>query len=509
MGSTSVENDSGSSSILSILVSLLAYVGLGWYIFIWSLCLFGLYRSRWMFLHCAPVTQDSDTRRDEDLPGVSILRPLNGFDNGLFLNLCSTFEQDYPSDKYEILFSVKDANDEALHVVKEVMDQYPLRKCKVIISGDNEVGVNPKINNLLKSYSEAENDILWILDSQVQLQKSALRTSTRDLTAERVPSPSPQWLGRRSHGTKVGLVHHVPFGIDAKENHLGSQIERVFLSTTHAKMYLAINSLAIESCVMGKSNLWRKSDLEKVPDTFFNLAEGEDILGLQSFNTTSSHRALGRFSIYLAEDNMLALSLWKNPLSLAHTLSSSTACIARTNVADIKTVKDYISRRCRWIRVRRYMVPAATYIEPFTESILAGVVGYSALQYFISTSAYLFIPCHILSWFALDLGVYYALSQEQDQPLKSIFSSWQEMMKFFYHWSLRESLALPIWILAMCGGDTVIWRGRRFKILADGRASSASASSSSTSWFQSLRGRSTKGYTSLPTTSTTSHHRQS
>ena len=35
-------------------------------------------------------------------------------------------------------------------------------------------------------------------------------------------------------------------------------------------------------------------------------------------------------------------------------------------------VKDYIQRRVRWLRVRKYMVLLATLIEPTTESIICG-----------------------------------------------------------------------------------------------------------------------------------------
>lgn len=451
-----------------------------------------------MFLHTRPWTaSDSSPEEDAQLPGVSILRPLSGLDTNLFINLCSTFEQDYPHDRYEIIFSVRDEKDEALVVAREVLERYRSSGSGVsakILIGDVDAGVNPKINNLLRPYEESRYDILWVLDSQVNLQPSALRNSVHALCANPPPRPSPSWLRRNPHGSRVGLVHHVPFGVDARAQSLGSQVEKVFLSTTHAKMYLAINSLAVDSCVMGKSNLWRKSDLERVPDEFFGVGidgvragDGEGVLGSDAFNvgrssttsaaantttaTLSAARPLARFSIYLAEDNMLALSLWRPPLSLSHTLAPSSACVARTNVADIRSLTDYISRRSRWIRVRRYMVPAATYTEPFTESIVAGILGWYALSAHVGPIAFCLL--HFGLWFSVDLGVYYALSQQQSQVgsnRKAIFHSWSDMGRFFGHWSLREILALPIWCFAMWGGNEVVWRGRPFRILSDSRA---------------------------------------
>lgn len=468
-----------------------------------------------MFLHTPAKTREmSSPEEDARLPGVSILRPLSGVDTNLYLNLCSTFEQDYPRERYEVIFSVRDEGDAALPVAREVIERYASAtegapRARIVV-GDVDAGVNPKVNNLLRPYQAAKYDILWVLDSQVTLQRSALRTSVYEMERSPPPSPSPSWLRRKAHGPRVGLVHHVPFGVDAHAQSLGSQVERVFLATTHAKMYLAINSFAVDSCVMGKSNLWRKSDLERVPDAFFGVGadgvregDGDGVLGSRAFSvaggdagedsptadtasTLSASRPLARFSIYLAEDNMLALSLWRAPLSLSHTLAPSSACVARTNVADIRSIRDYISRRSRWIRVRRYMVPAATYTEPLTESIVAGAMGYFALRTHISLT--LFMLLHFTAWFSVDLGVCYALSQKQDQSARrAVFSSLHEMGAFVMYWSLREVLALPIWCFAIWGGNEVVWRGRPFRILSDSRAAVG-------------RSRSTRGggYASLP-----------
>lgn len=65
------------------------------------------------------------------VPGVSILRPLKGLDANLYENLESTFIQEYPN--YEILFSVADEYDQALAVVRDLMEKYPNVKAKVIV----------------------------------------------------------------------------------------------------------------------------------------------------------------------------------------------------------------------------------------------------------------------------------------------------------------------------------------------------------------------------------------
>lgn len=65
------------------------------------------------------------------VPGVSVLRPLKGLDPNLFENLESTFTQEYP--KFEILLSVASENDQALNVVKELLQKFPSVNAEVVV----------------------------------------------------------------------------------------------------------------------------------------------------------------------------------------------------------------------------------------------------------------------------------------------------------------------------------------------------------------------------------------
>ncbi|KAJ9474864.1 Ceramide glucosyltransferase [Pseudozyma hubeiensis] len=544
----------------SLLVTALAIVGLGWYGAIWSICLLGLSLARQFARSEAPrsplspprsstiltnQSQDSSSldslllrqqqnheEHAESVPGVSILRPLSGLDSNLFSNLSSSFTQDYPSSRYEVVLSIRDTRSpetqKVLNVARMVVAAHPNIDARIIV-GEQLAGVNPKINNLVRSYAASKYDIVWVVDSQVWSPSGALARAVDSLCADPLtrPRPSPSWLSREPHGGRVGLVHHVPFAV-LPSTSWGSRIERVFLSTTHAKMYLALNALSIDSCVMGKSNMYRKSDLAAVPDSFFNVSnygsQGEDgAIGSFAFSqhpqlpSRSTHsgsaspslqgvhpnasqeelsndqvktlsRPLARFSIYLAEDNMLAQSLWNPPLDLSHTLSSSD--LAYTSVGDIRTLADYTSRRMRWIRVRKYMWLAPTLLEPFTESIISGLVGWFALSTLILPALFtttqslpvwsllLFLVVHFGAWFAVDYAVFQRLSVAHEflacNPGVDHADS-MSVVEFAAAWVLREALALPIWAWAILG-STVSWRNKTFRILKGGRAAVVSSS---------------------------------
>lgn len=460
-------------------ITVLAAAALLWYCVLWYVCWIGRsvakqqYREPWPR---SPLTSASESQTESEVPGVSILRPLAGLDCHLYANLCSSFEQQYPKDRFEVLLSVRSESDQALGVARQVVARYPHIQSRILV-GDMDAGVNPKINNLVRSYAAAAFDIVWVVDSQVSLGPQAMARAVDALTMPPT-RPLPLWLRRAPHAPRVGLVHHVPLGVLPADS-WASHVERVFLSTTHAKMYLAINAVAVDSCVMGKSNMYRKSDLEQVPDAFFHYDRHGESLGHRAWETQADvedddvrrrARALARFGIYLAEDNMLALSLWRPPQPLAHRLAPGD--VAHVAVGDIQTMTEYAKRRMRWIRVRRHMVPAATYIEPFTESLVAGLCGWLGLRELLlvpllgASSMWLpfcvFYSLHLAAWYAVDRDV--LLSLRQGVPLPAA-----EQHRFFGAWCLRELLALPIWAWAMAG-STVTWRGQRYRILEDARA---------------------------------------
>lgn len=288
----------------------------------------------------------------------------------------------------------------------------------------------------MKAYRQAQHDVLWVLDSNVMVDSGTLARSIQVLDS----TTSPPWGHRR-----IALVHHVPFAF-AMDNALGTQIEQAFLNTNHAKMYIAINTVAIESCVVGKSNIYRKSDLERLDGS------------LKPASVTSGRpeeKGLAAFGQFLAEDAMIACSLW-HELDLRHDLSSDVAKNAIGNMS----LEDYFWRRVRWIRVRKRIVLAATLTEPFTESIVAGTLASFGLRYLFGIPQAVFLPVHFFVWLAVDLDVYKSLA---GHPLPLGRTWW----KFIGAWVLRECLALPIWLFAIWG-SRVSWGGRQYEIMQKG-----------------------------------------
>ena len=65
------------------------------------------------------------------VPGVTIIRPLCGLDNNLYHTLEAAMKLCYP--KYEVIFALQDENDEAIPVVRMIMEKYPESNARIII----------------------------------------------------------------------------------------------------------------------------------------------------------------------------------------------------------------------------------------------------------------------------------------------------------------------------------------------------------------------------------------
>ena len=340
----------------------------------------------------------------------------------------------------------------------------------ILFAGEDIVGVNPKVNNLIKSYRRATHDILWVIDSNVSVAPGTLARSV-DVLVEASMSQNPS-------KKRVALVHHVPFATE-HEGYLGARVEAAFLNTNHAKMYLAINTVAIESCVVGKSNLYRRSDLDRVNGSLKPRKETDPREG---------EYGLAAFGSFLAEDNMIASALW-HELDCRHDLS----CDVAHNAMGKMTLADYVWRRVRWIRVRKHMVLAATLLEPFTENLVASSIAAASVKYLFGVSPWVFLPIHHSAWLWVDLDVYESLA---GYPLPS-----HERWKFIGAWCIREMLAFPIWILAVCG-DEVTWRGKRYQVLRAGQvrrtANGGTRDGGFWRWWWRQEGVSLSQYESLP-----------
>lgn len=423
-----------------------------WYLFVISIALLGVFVVKTRNTRCDNTLVKSQP--PQQLPGVTILRPLKGIETEMEACLSSAFLQKYAN--FEIIFCIEEADDPAVPVCQAMINQFPTVDAKLMI-GEDHYGPNPKINNLVKGYKAAKNDILWVLDSNAWVSPGTLARSVAQFQAN----------------PKIKLVHHLPLAVSIRvgwDGNIGSRLDEMFLFTAHSKFYSAINTVAVAPCVMGKSNLYRRSDLDQTVNSYDSSEQNSEHFGLQTF------------AAYIAEDNMIAEAIWSNGGRTA--MTSDSVIQPLSNVS----FKAYQDRRVRWLRVRRYMVLLATLIEPTTESVLcSAMAAWSISILFSATGSYfnwIFFIFHLSAWCLVDYWHFHNLlafdnvehddnapyfirrfynadeTNSQVPTFRPFFASWLPV------WLAREFLALPIWIQAM-SGHQIYWRNRPFKIKPD------------------------------------------
>ncbi len=271
------------------------------------------------------VTRGRRPNTTGPIPPVSVLKPLNGADAGLYENLKSFFTQDHPS--YELIFGVTHASDDALPIVARLRAEFPQVASRVVIH-DGGAALNPKVRNLLGMWPHASHDLVLISDSNV-----------------RAPTHCVSELARVHAREDAGIVTNLFAGSD--ENSLGGALENVQLNGFCAAGS-ALPTLVGDAAVIGKSTLFSRAELDE--------------LG-----------GLSRLSCVLAEDFILG-KMFQNAgrrVVLAPTVLSSPS----SNLS----LRASFARHLRWSMLRWRLRPTAALLEPLTSPLLVLPFAWHAL----------------------------------------------------------------------------------------------------------------------------------
>lgn len=446
----------------------------------------------------APV---APTLRDDEVPHLTILRPIKGLETNLHECLVSTLRQAYPLNKLSVYFCVDSPSDPALPTLRKLLAEFPKIDARIYIEAEDpflhgphghakNLGPNPKIRNLSRAYREAKGDIVWVVDANIWVGPNV---------GGRMVDKLCGYLPGGARSTPYKFVHQLPLVVDIassprlepyyhqEESPLstvkktgGGRLEEMFMATSHAKFYGAINSVGIAPCVVGKSNMWRRSHLQQLtsPDqnpTIVPCPSG--LLGIDYF------------SRYICEDHMIGDLLFKCriPGFKNHGLVEGDIAI---QPASSMGVEAYIARRVRWLRARKWTVLLATLVEPGVESFLCNFYLSFALTTIPQLSHWLRISPNwssmgllwlmgVIFWMLVDRVVFGWLHRGQSTEVDSdtpFFAQGtrrpcgvpqRSLGEWLAAWIGREVLALPIWTWAVLLGATVNWRGNNYKVHSD------------------------------------------
>jgi len=296
------------------------------------------------------------------LPGVSILKPIKGVDPGLFDNLISFADIDYPT--YEVILSVADEKDPAVKVCQRILDLFPGGVFRLII-GDTPLGCNPKVNNLDASEKSAKHDVILVSDSNVRAHRSYLQETTPLLRNELngiITAPIQGFGG-------IGW---------------GGQLEELHLNTFYAR-WMNFAKFFDQSFVMGKSMMYRRSVAEK----FGGIASCAQFI--------NEDYIMGLLMKFVGK----RIDLMKRPI--------------RQYVGG-RTFNEFWSRHQRWSVIQKKSVVWVYALHPLQFSYVMAIMGAIAVPHVWDLNGLQVAAITVVGWYGLDIAMVKAIGGKIPDP---------------------------------------------------------------------------------------------
>ena len=120
-------------------------------------------------------------RLPEFAPGVSILKPVKGFDEGMYEAFRSHCLQEYAGE-FELIFGAGSEDDPAVAAVRRLQAEFPDRAIRLVICRER-LGTNGKVSNLIQMLPQAKHEFLLINDSDIRVSPRYLERVTRQFSA--------------------------------------------------------------------------------------------------------------------------------------------------------------------------------------------------------------------------------------------------------------------------------------------------------------------------------------
>src|SRR6185437_12702102 len=176
------------------------------------------------------------------LPAVTVLKPLCGAEPGLYENLRSFCEQDYP--EFQIVFGVCDRDDPALRVVARLVAEFPNVPIDVVVD-PRQHGGNRKVSSVNNMLGRARHDVLIMADSDAYVGPDYLATVT------------PPLLDR-----KVGLVTCIYHGEPTPR--IWSRLGAMYVNEWYMPSVVMARLFGHEGFASGQTLAMRRDTLQKI-----------------------------------------------------------------------------------------------------------------------------------------------------------------------------------------------------------------------------------------------------
>jgi len=348
-------------------------------------------------------------------PSVSILKPLKGFDPGMFEAFASHCRQQYAGE-YEMLFGVSSLDDPAVAAVQRLQAEFPdqpgRRSIRLILCPE-KLGLNGKISNAVQMAAQARFDYLILNDSDIHVSPHYL---TRILAPFASLQPTRPGINK-----PVGLVTAPYRGI--AHHTIGSKMEALGIATDFFPGVLTALMLDREIRFGLGSTLAVSRDALVATGGFESLVDS------------------------LADDYQLGLNI----------ANAEYAVVLSREIVDTSvpaySLSGFFAHQLRWARAVRDSRKLGYVGLIFTFGLPLAVFNCIASAFSLPSLALLSLTAAARLTVALSIGV---------GVLRD-----RQVLRDLWLLPLRDFCALWVWIWSFAGNN-VTWRGEEFQ-LKDGK----------------------------------------
>ncbi len=306
---------------------------------------------------------------------------------------------------FEIIFGARDSEDPALEVVEEVRREYPSVPVQIVISGE-PTEANAKICSMRKMYAVADHDYLVISDSDVQVKPSYIREVVTPLLDPRVGMVTCMYRGATSGG-------------------FWSRLEALGMSVEMTSGVLVADLLEGMNFALGPTMAIRREVLDAIG--------GFDPL-----------------AIYCADDYVLGQRVAK----------SGNLVVLSTHIIDHvvinRSLHPSLLHQIRWMKSTRFSRPIGHLASVLSFAMPFGLLG-------LAVSMALGHPM---------LAVAFVATAILNRVLMALLAGWgvvrdPQALRLCWLYPLRDLMGFGFWLSSFLG-NTITWRGQRYRLEADG-----------------------------------------
>ncbi len=308
--------------------------------------------------------------------------------------------------QFEIIFGARTADDAALQVVEKLRQRYPQAPVKVVHSGEPPCP-NAKVYSLEKMVAAAAHDYFIISDSDVRVESDYIREVVRPLL-----DPQNGMVTCAYRGVSTGGVW--------------SRLEALGMSVEFASGVVTADMLEGMRFALGPTMAIRRDVLEGVG----GVAVLRD---------------------YCADDYVLG--------SLTH--RAGYRVVLSHHVIDHivlgRSARESLSHQLRWMKSTRYSRPKGHFGTGLTFAMPFGLLGLAA-GVMLGNPV---LGAVLLAW---------ALVNRWIQALAVGWGVVRDpaVLRWFWLYPARDLLGFLVWCASFAGSE-VLWRGERYRLVAEGK----------------------------------------